>query len=257
MILWVDNRESSIPTVPQSSSFSADVVKDPASDLTSSLVVYTNSYHDDFHPDVPSFGGMSDCVSNIFDLPHTTLHVESSAFEKGFDVVHDFVVAGDCSKWDNVERSYAVEILTNVATSVGNISDDANPVSPSHPSVFSLGVNAPDHSSWFPADQAQFVFVDASISSYDDDDVPITTLGKSRANKSSHFVPTEVGPSSRTRSSRSTAIKRLSGSNYDSPLQSSSEDDVALPYPDLVAENERFLETFLSVPIDGISFNIE
>lgn len=109
MILWSTNRESTIPFVPQSSSLSSVVDKDPTSDIFRSLVLYTNFSHDASLPDDPSVSGMFDGVSSISDLPQTSLHVESPVFENESNVVHDFVVGGDTKNAD-VEGPSTVEI---------------------------------------------------------------------------------------------------------------------------------------------------
>lgn len=90
-------------------------------------------------------------MPNISDLPHAALHVESLDFEKWYVVVHDFNVASD-SSCTVVERPSAVEILADVAISVGNISGDANSVFHRHSSVSTLADDVSDHSSRSSAD---------------------------------------------------------------------------------------------------------
>ena len=116
-----------------------NVDKESTSDLSRNLVVYTDFSHDASLLNDPSMSGMVDGVSSISDLPHTSLHVESPIFEKESDVVHDSVAVCD-NKNANVEHSFTIEILADIAINVGDMFVDTNPISPRRPSVSSFGL---------------------------------------------------------------------------------------------------------------------
>lgn len=85
--------------------------------------------------------------------------------------------------------------MKNVAIDVNHMFAHTNPISSDRPDVSSFGDDVPNHSHCSSTDDDHSISVDVSVTSSDDDNVPIAFLGKSCAAKSSQFNPTVVGPS--------------------------------------------------------------